>query len=674
MTNLKISTLFILSAVLLFPCSLPAAGGDLSSALTQGKFDEAIAGYRSAAENGNLSASLDLAVALKDLGNYEEALFILRRAEGRFGPKPELLSLLARLYYLDAKNEPALKVLTELLALKPDDIEANTLAGLCYEALGKGEQARHYYEKVVSLDKDNITARLSLAQLYCRQNRLEESEANFRKVSLLDASIGKVYGCWADVLYKMGNYREAFRIYEKLKLIDPADASVKERLELVRRKLGDEFFKGEHERVAESRKGKTVLVKPAAVAKNMQQVSVGLLTGVAGTIKFKSPVPFAIEGKNGGTLTGRPNSLYEIGSGQGRVSITDENGVLILSASSFLIRPVAPEGCLMFFALKTGASNFWAELQDRSFRGTVEVRAVETGRPGFDLINRLSLEEYLYSVVPSEMPASWPIEALKAQAVAARSEAIRKLGRHKSEGFDFCAEVHCQAYYGVEKESEASRLAVDDTAGVIMSYNGKPVDAIYSSTCGGHTQDNIFGGSEPYLKGRADFEGRTDLSFPLSPYMLEQWLRNPPKGILCDIPEYLNPSSFRWVRIYTADELRGLVDKTQRAGDIRKILITRRNKSGHVDELRIRGSQSSLVLEKELVIRKALGDLRSGLFKVEIKYGADRKPEQFIFYGGGWGHAVGLCQAGACGLALKGHGYTDILRRYYDGITFDKLY
>ncbi|MGE5308706.1 MAG: SpoIID/LytB domain-containing protein [Deltaproteobacteria bacterium] len=663
---------------LLFTASYASAltpSSGLVQKYNQGKFEETVEGYRAAAGAGDSRASLDCAIVLKDLGNYDEAIFVLRRQLQRTGNDPSMLSLLARLYYLDGRNRQALNVISRLLALQPDDIEANLLAGLCYEALGNDEQARRSLEKAVALDKDNITAHLTLGQLYLRQNRLRESEENFKQANLIDASIRKVYGCWGDVLFQLGNYREAFRVYEKLRLIDPRDASVKDRLEQARQKLGQDYFRDQHEKIAESRRQKTVpLVKPVTYYEKATKVRVGLARGFEGVLKFKCSTPFEILDTKGVVFTCAPDSLYEIHPGTGRVSVTDGSGTGHSSAGMRII-PLKPEGCVMFFALQTGAGTFWAGPQDRSFRGVIDI-SVKEGRPGYDVVNTVTLEEYLYSVVPSEMPSNWPIEALKAQAVAARAEAVRKLGRHKADGFDFCPEVHCQSYYGVEKETEATREAVDETAGVIMTHAGKPVDAIYSSCCGGHTQDNIFGDGDPipYFKGRPDTDEDIDLSFPLSPSGLESWLRYPPKGILCDIPSFQNTSSFRWVRVYSTEEFSQLISKTKDIGTVRKVLVIRRNKSGHAEAVRIKGSGGVLVIEKELSIRKTLGDLRSGLFKVEVKYGPARAPEQFIFYGGGWGHGVGLCQSGACGLAARGRDYTEILRHYFNGVSFKKLY
>jgi SpoIID/LytB domain protein len=320
---------------------------------------------------------------------------------------------------------------------------------------------------------------------------------------------------------------------------------------------------------------------------------------------------------------------------------------------------------------------------DRSYRGTIEINAAKNG---LTLINIVNLEEYLYSVLPSEMPANWPKEAQKAQAIAGRSEAMKKLGRHKDDGFDFCAEVHCQAYSGVEQETDQTNRAVDETRGLIIVYKNEPIDALYSSNCGGHTQDNIFGNSKeiPYLKGRPDILDEKGSNFPLPPLEFEYWLTQPPQGILCDTSEYSprsctqgrgsRNSSFRWVRIYNYDEIKEMLAKFTDFGQIQKIIVTKRNKSGHVTEVKIIGSNTAYILEKELNIRSALGNLRSSMFKVETKNDYNGKPEQFIFYGGGFGHGVGMCQSGAYGLANLGKNYKEILNHYFGAIEFKKVY
>ena len=109
-------------------------------------------------------------------------------------------------------------------------------------------------------------------------------------------------------------------------------------------------------------------------------------------------------------------------------------------------------------------------------------------------------------------------------------------------------------------------------------------------------------------------------------------------------------------------------------GRVSKIVIIKRNPSGHIAALKLIGSRSSYLIEKELNIRKSFGDLRSSMFKVEARYDRDQNPLQFVFYGGGWGHGVGMCQAGACGLANRGKTYKDILEHYFKAAEIKKMY
>ena len=652
----------------------PARAGDVQAArlYNSGHLTAAIEHYHADEKAGSLDGSLNYAMILKDMGYPGKAAFVLEQARMRSGLNRDLGLLLARCYFLDARYGDAIKVLREMLTGLPVDPRVFTLLGLSESAAGDSGAAAEYFEKAASLDAHNVTARLSLADLYYREGKFRQSEENFKAINLIDASIVTILRCWGDAAFKLGNYSDALRVYEKLRAAYPHDKQARERADEAWKKLGEEFFRKEHQKAMLERKAKTLTVKPAQWPAGMTKVAVGLVSGFSGSIEFKCPVAYMITARTGNSVRCEANSTCRVSSAPGRVTITDEDGSELISSTGFTIVPSSPEGTITLFAIMTGKGTFWEDQQDRSFRGTIEIAASEQG---YSVINRVSLEEYLYVVVPSEMPGNWPMEALKAQAVAARSEAMNKLGRHKKEGFDFCSEVHCQSYFGAEKETDATNSAVDQTRGLVMTSGGKPIDAIYSSACGGHTQGNIFGDAEPisYLQGVVDADA-LPMEFPLSPYELEGWLDGPPRGIYCDVPQYQASGNFRWVRIYSAGEMDELLGKKESIGDIRKVLVTRRNDSGHVEEVEIKGSRSSFTVKKELVIRKAFGNLRSSMFKVEIKYDTRGEPEQFIFYGGGFGHGVGLCQAGACGQALAGKDYRQILKHYFHGVEFEKIY
>jgi len=638
------------------------------------KFSQAIKSYKKMADS-SIEGYLNLAVIFKDLGHYDQAIKILNKAQALFDGEPRVLLLIGRLYYLNHQTDEAIAILKHILEIKPDDLDTHINLGLCYEDKGDDAEAQKYLEKVTSLDKNNVIARISLANLYYRKERLQEAANEYKAVSLIDASILSIQKLLGEISFRIGNLDESLKVYRKIRLVDPTDKLAAQRIDEISARLGKEYFEKERERQALQRKQKIVLVKPSPFVKKITFVRVGLINK-ENSFEFKCSTPFEAKTKSGqiSVLSGLEGQNYSISRNpDGKIVISNQNKENVIVDEPILIKPLKPQGTITLLNVKFGKGNFWAGSSDRSYRGVIEINA---SQEGINAVNIVNLEEYLYSVLPSEMPANWPKEALKAQAVAARSEAINKLGRHKNEGFDFCSEVHCQVYTGVEQETEATTKAVDETRGLIMVYKGSPIDAIYSSNCGGHTQDNIFGKDQDisYLKGRLDTLENKSLNMPLSPLELEYWLKQPPKGILCDNSEYSKNSSFRWVRIYSAEEINEMLNKISDFGEIKKIIVFRRNSSGHVSALKITGTNSTSVLEKELSIRNALGNLRSSMFKLETKYSPNGKPQQFIFYGGGFGHGVGMCQSGAYGLANLGKDYKEILSYYYQGIEFKKRY
>ncbi|MCM8779960.1 MAG: SpoIID/LytB domain-containing protein [Candidatus Omnitrophica bacterium] len=640
-------------------------------AYNNGRTAQALKIYNRIAKSNNLQGYLNMAVIYKDIGDYRRAINILKKATAEYGKDANILLLLARLYYLNAQIDNAIDTAKEVLEMAPDCQEAVILSGLCFDEKKDAKTAEYFYQKAISVDKDNVLARFSLADLYYRSEKIEEALVEYRQLGIIDSSIIKIQRVLAKILYRLKNFEEALKAYRKISLLYPNDDSLKARVSEIEAILGKDYLEKEKEALATRRKEKKILVKPAARTEGMPLVRIGILED-EDRVEFKCSVPFQIVGKPGGenTMQGIAEKIYVISRfADNRILILSDNKEEAVFEGAVLISPQRPEGTVTLFNVVFGKDNFWSAKADYSYRGSLEI---SRGLSGITVINIVNMEEYLYGVLPSEMPHTWPKEALKAQAIAARSEAIKKLGRHKDKGFDFCPHVHCQTYAGVEKETPTTNEAVDETRGVIMEYKGQVIDALYSSNCGGHTQDNIFGNAQdiPYLKGKRDSPENTGPQFPLSPIELEQWLKSPPKDLFCAN----NNSSFRWVRVYSAQELEEMLKKLFDFGKIKRMIVTRRNKSGHVEAIKIVGANSSYTLEKELRIRNALGALRSSMFKVEVKYGPGGNPEQFIFYGGGWGHAVGMCQTGAAGMARLGKNHREILSYYFQGIDFKKIY
>ncbi len=314
---------------------------------------------------------------------------------------------------------------------------------------------------------------------------------------------------------------------------------------------------------------------------------------------------------------------------------------------------------------------FWSETsEDRAYAGDLVFSVGTDARINLD--ERIDVEEYIAGILPAEMLPGWPAEALKAQAVAARSGVMAKLEvAHKLDGYDFCATEHCRAYAGISRRTPATDQAVADTKGDVMVFQGRTVDAVFSATCGGWTENNedIWAGpANPVLRGRPDFhEQRSPLSPADNDTAMAEWLAQPPDAFCAHDERY-----FRWSREFSADELSQLVNERHKVGRVKAIELGGRSVSGRLKWVKIHGEDKSETITKELNIRFAFGGLPSAMFIIQAEQEPEG-PELFTFTGGGRGHGVGMCQYGACGLARRGVQYRQILEHYYSGIQIERL-
>jgi SpoIID/LytB domain protein len=326
-----------------------------------------------------------------------------------------------------------------------------------------------------------------------------------------------------------------------------------------------------------------------------------------------------------------------------------------------------------------GSQEVWAGKDARSayrYEGELEIRRDAAGT--LAVVNIVDLEAYARGSICAEMDAHYPPEALKAQAVVTRSEALAKAGRHRADGFDSCAESHCQVYHGLRDQAPAGNAAVAATRGELLMYAGKPVDAVYHAACGGHTEDasDVWGGADvPYLRGVPDREGRDrpDAGYRADDQKLRDYLTGAP-AVNCRQPEYLNLTYFRWVRVLTPEKIRQSLADSVSVGQVLDLKPLQRGVSGRIMRLEIRGTQAATVISPEYVIRRALGGLPSSAFVVDRYCDEAGKPVVFVLWGAGWGHGVGMCQAGAAGMAKSGHTYREILAKYYTGAEIRVAY
>ncbi|MCL2520466.1 MAG: SpoIID/LytB domain-containing protein [Spirochaetaceae bacterium] len=329
------------------------------------------------------------------------------------------------------------------------------------------------------------------------------------------------------------------------------------------------------------------------------------------------------------------------------------------------------------FDIINASGQFFTASVDRNYRGAFEF----INRPnGITLVNIVGLEEYLYSVVPSEMPASWPLESLKAQAVAARTYAlsVMQLGNFRARGFDLLGTVASQAYTGVNGEHINTTRAVNETFGQILfdSEANTFLRAYYSANNAGYTEVETIVWTGRGTVGRhvavADLHLETRDNFmPL--HQLHSWIESRPLTH-SSWPGFHHAASYRSVVFTRAEEVALRVARNNNAGvgDITGLSINRRGVSGRVVNVEALGTNRNVTITSSDAIRSRVGGLRTNLFTTNIKFDADGNPEYFIYYQAGWGHGVGMDQSGAAGMAADNFNYRQILEHYYPNGTVQR--
>jgi stage II sporulation protein D len=309
------------------------------------------------------------------------------------------------------------------------------------------------------------------------------------------------------------------------------------------------------------------------------------------------------------------------------------------------------------------ASGVPVRINGRTYRGSLDLLRDSMG---ITAVNRVGLESYLPGVVSAEMGRRSPseVEALRAQAVVSRTYAMRNLGKSKARGFDLTASVDDQVYGGLSVETEEGRAAVAETRGRILTYEGRPIEAFFYSTCGGRTAagTEVFRGvAQPYLRSIPDEapNGRVYCSISPRYHWREDWSG---EALRATLERNLPPATG-----ISSDQIRQVVG----------LHITRRTGSGRVDQLAL-GLGDREVRVDGPAIRRVLrpmtgGILRSTAFTL-VADGDGKLVTHLSVDGMGSGHGVGFCQWGAVGRARAGQGFPEILAAYFPGTRLERRY
>ncbi|MEK7433172.1 MAG: SpoIID/LytB domain-containing protein [Cyanobacteriota bacterium] len=348
---------------------------------------------------------------------------------------------------------------------------------------------------------------------------------------------------------------------------------------------------------------------------------------------------------NGNVYIETKEGRKEIGSfdSQKTLTVKNENNHLIISDEKGKNLGIFEEG-----KIKVEGNISPVAINGKKYRGDLEIFINPADKSNFHIVNDVMVEDYLKGVVPSESSASWPIESLKAQTIAARTYALSNWNRRESLGFDLMATTSDQVYNGMAVEHPATNQAISETSGEVALYNGKPINALFFSCSGGYTDSakEVWQTDLPYIQPAKDFDQKA--------------------------PKY------KWVQTFNNNDIQtGLKKLGVDAGTIQNITIKEKTEHGRATKLTIKGSKGEFDVDGNK-FRLAVG-LNSTRFTVEPSLSATKKllssksPSGFVFNGGGWGHGLGMSQYGARQMAEDGKSYDEIIKHYYAGVVIGKL-
>lgn len=629
-----------------------------------GAFEESLRAFAllHAASDGNAAIRDDYARLLREAGRHSDAMRVLGSGASAAAM---LKSELGRLAAIGGNHAVALG----LLDAASTDPEVLFWRGYAAEAAGDSRAAEIALTRSLAIADDNPRAYIVLAEIAAAAGDHDSAVRRYLRALALDQNLTAAFLPLARSYIELGRTTEAHSLLMRAEIALPWNRQVREtRAALIEAVPEIEAARAEQLRIARTVARPPRVTTLAGDRDDIPKIRVGLAENLVETYA-KTGARYRIKTVDGEAVAeGDADTILRIGDSSDGLSIVIGEDTIIEVSQPLRIVYDDPAATTIVFDFAHSAGQFAAGREDRAYRGEIEVLP---RRSGFTLVNIVNVEEYLYSVVPSEIPASWPTAALEAQAIAARAYTLANRGRFAARGFDLSGSVASAFYRGVRGEAARTTAAVIATRGEIVSVAGRPLSAFYSANHAGYTEttSSVWGFESPHAAVADKLITPRD-SF-IGPSQLASWITSRIETY-SGAPRFVSPSAYRWVTWVPRTEIEGRAGSSE-VGTITRIVTIGRGISGRVEAVRVTGTEGETVVRGD-AIRSRMGGIRSNLFTVEPVLGPDGTPEFFIFTGAGWGHGVGMCQTGAAGMAAAGYEAHAVLAHYYPAADITAYY
>ena len=580
---------------------------------------------------------LNLAINFHEINNNLASNFIL---ENKIGAELEDKDFVFQRYYYLIKNHLELK---------------------------NYDKAEEYLMKITNLKVNQAEVYLLSAELNKKKENYRQAYQNYQESYQAQRSQSYLFKDMAQMLEAAGEEIKAYNYWQRTLAYGWFEELAYQRINFYQNKYpelkAEEKDQDEPEEVNPfGLKASWQEVKELPKEENIQSLRIGLQENNKHLLfQYSDPFSIIYDGVILFRGKAKENYLLEVEENDIYIRTEEEKVKLGSSELEYQIYSSQENSSFYVFNINYGQGYFWQGSGNRQYRGSMIIKG--DGKE-FTLINQVHLTPYLLSVVPSEIYASWPMESLKAQAVAARSYTLSNLGRHSSDGYDLCSSVHCAAYNGIMSEHPRTTEAVLSTRGESAFFEGKIIEAVFSSNSGGFTErsDQIWSADLPYLRGSNQMK-QNNYDFPLDPVELQKWLLTAPESYSKDF----GSSNYRWQLRVPAD----IIEYRSGLKKIKKIEIKQRAQGGTITSMTIYGEQEDKTYSVSR-IRRVLGGLKSSRFYFDSHYDQNGYLKELYVYGSGWGHNLGLDQSASAGMGAEGWNYREIIKHFYPGVEIEK--